>query len=128
MSKANPSAPELHGGEHNPAGNDPLDYDKIWPIGSIYISVVATDPADLMGFGTWEAFGTGRVLVGIDAGDASFDTLEETGGAKSQTSGQASAGATARGSTASTLTLRAHTHNTSVLQPYIVVKMWKRTA
>ena len=128
MSKANPSAPELHGGEHNPDGNDPLNYDKIWPVGSIHISVSPTNPSDLMGFGTWTAFGAGRVLVGLDGGDASFDTVEETGGEKTQTSGQASVGATQRGSTANTLTPRAHTHDTSVLQPYIVVYMWKRTA
>jgi hypothetical protein len=36
----------------------------------------------LLGFGTWTAFGAGRVMVGLDAGDASFDTAEETGGSK----------------------------------------------
>jgi microcystin-dependent protein len=28
------------------------------------------------------AFGAGKVMVGLDAGDALFDTLEETGGSK----------------------------------------------
>ena len=56
-----------------------------WPVGSIFISAVATNPADLLGGGTWEAFGTGRVLVGIDAGQTEFDTLLETGGSKTQT-------------------------------------------
>lgn len=54
----------------------------LWPIGSIFVSVVSTNPATLLGFGTWVAFGTGRVLVGIDSGDADFDTVEETGGSK----------------------------------------------
>lgn len=57
----------------------------VWPVGSVFISTVATDPAQLMGFGVWQAFGTGRVLVGIDAGQTEFDTLGETGGSKTVT-------------------------------------------
>ena len=54
-----------------------------YPVGSIYINAgVSTNPATLLGFGTWTAFGAGRVLVGLNASDASFDTLEETGGSK----------------------------------------------
>jgi hypothetical protein len=54
-----------------------------YPVGSIYINAsVSTNPATLLGFGTWEAFGAGRVLVGFNASDALFDTLEETGGSK----------------------------------------------
>lgn len=53
-----------------------------WPVGSVFVSVVATNPATLLGFGTWSAFGAGRVLVGLDAADTSFDVAEETGGAK----------------------------------------------
>jgi hypothetical protein len=34
----------------------------------------------VLGFGTWTAFGAGRVAVGFDAGNALFDTAEETGG------------------------------------------------
>lgn len=53
------------------------------PVGSVYINAnTATNPATLLGFGTWSAFGAGRVMVGIDAGDASFDTAGETGGSK----------------------------------------------
>ena len=53
------------------------------PVGSVYINAnTATNPATLLGFGTWAAFGAGRVMVGIDAGDASFDTAGETGGSK----------------------------------------------
>jgi hypothetical protein len=55
----------------------------LYPVGSIYINAgVTTNPATLLGFGTWTAFGAGRVMVGLDAGDALFDTLEETGGSK----------------------------------------------
>lgn len=53
----------------------------VYPIGSVYISVVSTSPATLFGFGTWAAFATGRTLVGIDANQAEFNTVEETGGA-----------------------------------------------
>jgi hypothetical protein len=54
-----------------------------YPVGSIYINAsVATNPSTLLGFGTWTAFGAGRVMVGLNAGDASFDTAEETGGSK----------------------------------------------
>jgi len=59
---------------------------KAYPVGSIYINAsVSTNPATLLGFGTWSAFGAGRTLVGIDSGDTDFDTVEETGGAKTHT-------------------------------------------
>ncbi len=55
---------------------------QAWPIGSVFISVVPTNPGILLGIGTWVAFATGRVLVGIDPNDTDFDTAEETSGAK----------------------------------------------
>jgi hypothetical protein len=36
----------------------------IYPIGSIYSSTVSTNPNTLFGFGTWVAYGAGRVLIG----------------------------------------------------------------
>ena len=77
------------------------------PVGSIYISVSSTNPATSFGFGTWEAFGEGQVLVGLDSTDTEFDTAEETGGEKG---------------VASTTT------GTTNLMPFITVYMWKRTA
>ena len=57
-----------------------------YPVGSIYMNAtVATNPGTLLGFGTWTAFGAGKVPVGIDASDTDFDTAEETGGAKTVT-------------------------------------------
>ena len=53
----------------------------LYPVGSIYTNATSsTNPGTLLGFGTWTAFGAGRVMVGLDAGNALFDTAEETGG------------------------------------------------
>ena len=61
-------------------------FDKIYPVGSIYINATNnTNPATLLGFGTWVAFGAGKVPVGIDSSDTDFDVAEETGGAKTHT-------------------------------------------
>jgi hypothetical protein len=168
----------------------------VYPVGSIYINATSSsNPSSLLGFGTWTAFGAGRVMVGLDASDADFDTAEETGGAKTvtpsasisgtvggtslteaqmpkhfhrmvgpfgttMTQGTESAfgnygggtpddtafayntwsvgGDAASGSTGTgTSNGNSHTHSftgsvtgsaTSVVQPYIVVRMWKRTA
>jgi microcystin-dependent protein len=132
----------------------------VYPIGSIYTSTIATDPATTFGFGTWVAFGAGKVLIGQDTGDTSFDVLEETGGSKDAIipyhnhpvtdPGHAHAGGRvsflnsgiAGGGNDTTSTVgNTSTAFTSVavsfvgepvanknLQPYVVVKMWKRTA
>ena len=51
------------------------------PVGSIYINATnSTNPATLLGFGTWVAFGAGRVPVGFDSSNSLFDAAEETGG------------------------------------------------
>jgi hypothetical protein len=152
----------------------------IYPVGSIYVNAaVSTNPTTLLGFGTWEAFGAGRVMVGFNASDALFDTLEETGGSKdavvvshthtatvSETahfhttdgtngsnkhavragtdsiidgsSGSASAddadyitgsktGTASTGITVSNASTGSSGTNANV-QPYITVRMWKRTA
>jgi hypothetical protein len=55
----------------------------IYPVGSIYTNATnATNPGTLLGFGTWVAFGAGRVMVGFNAADPLFDSAEETGGSK----------------------------------------------
>jgi hypothetical protein len=130
----------------------------VYPVGSIFTTVSSTAPATLLGMGTWAAFGAGKVPVGIDASDTDFDTAEETGGSKTHTlttsqlpshthtfdftqtpnSGSASSqphpiSATVSNSgynvvgtktTDATGSGSAHT----IVQPYIVVYMWKRTA
>ena len=124
----------------------------VYPVGSIYINAaVATNPGTLLGFGTWTAFGAGKVIVGLDANDADFNSVQETGGSKTHT--------------LSTAELPSHTHSVSIpssqngggsndhalfpdnsssnqsftsgatggasahnnVQPYIVAYMWRRT-
>jgi len=168
---------------------DAGDISLCWPIGSVFTSVVSTDPHDLLGFGTWSAIAAGRVLVGLDSGDTDFDTAEETGGTKTvQSSAQSFAGdalathqhdaitagtpagtisaisatqtsAGKKGTSTAELATNVHTHPaptfmgtamgthqhaaisagtpsgtntagsaTSVVQPYLVVRFWERTA
>ena len=53
----------------------------LFPVGTIYTQAgVATNPATLLGFGTWEEYGAGKAIVGVDASNTLFDTLGETGG------------------------------------------------
>lgn len=162
----------------------------IYPVGSVYINATSSsNPSTLLGFGTWEAFGAGKVLVGIDSADTAFDTLGETGGSKdaitvahthtlsgttssngahthsitdpghthsvpsggavsssiryetsgtsffnSQTTGSSTTGISVQSNGAHTHTLTGTTDSTGSsgtnanLQPYVVVRMWKRTA
>lgn len=53
----------------------------LYPVGSIYLSVNSTNPQYLFG-GTWVQWGSGRVPVGINTSDGSFNTVEKTGGSK----------------------------------------------
>ena len=65
------------------AGSGLITLADVYPVGSIYINAaVATNPGTLLGFGTWAAFGAGRVMVGIDASQTEFDTLGEESGSK----------------------------------------------
>ena len=54
-----------------------------YPIGSIYMNTSdPSDPAVILGFGTWASLGAGRVLVGFDATQTEFNASGKTGGAK----------------------------------------------
>ncbi len=58
-----------------------------WPVGSVFLSVVSTNPATLLGFGTWAQIAQGQMLVGFKTGDSDFGTVEATGGSKTATIG-----------------------------------------
>ena len=128
-----------------------------WPIGSIYISVVNTNPSQWFG-GVWESFGAGRVLVGVDTTQTEFNTVLKTGGSKSVTlnlnqipshyhnmyhtgrllywdSGLTGMGyPNYNGATPIQSTWEARTANSgggqahNNLQPYITVYMWRRVS
>lgn len=161
--------------------------EAVYPVGSLYFNAtVSTNPATLLGFGTWAAFAEGKMIVGLTALDTDFDTLEETGGAKTVTIAEANlpahvhtvdppstasgvqsanhthtyakGGSTANsggaywagdndspgGTNTSSIQSASHTHTVdiaqfnsgsvgsgtamSVMNPYIVVNVWKRTA
>ena len=51
----------------------------MYPVGSIYMSTKSTNPSTYFG-GTWVAWGSGRVPVGINTSDSNFNTVEKTGG------------------------------------------------
>ena len=122
----------------------------VYPVGSIYFNAaVATNPATLLGFGTWAAYGAGRVMVG-KAASGTFDTLNGTMGAETDSHALSIAELPAHthtllgggfdgssgaepgsvrssnlGQSGSTGSGSAHSHD--IVQPSIVVYMWKRT-
>lgn len=49
----------------------------MWPVGSIFMSIDARNPLEILGFGTWEKFAAGRVLLGSGS---TTDANNETGG------------------------------------------------
>ena len=122
----------------------------LYPIGSIYISTLSTNPGTLLRVGTWAVFGAGRTLVSLDSTDTDFDTVEETRGAKTSSvahthlvsvnTGNAPYSAV-MGSGSGLASNADHAHTVSItsgamsanatpsiLQPYIVVYRWVRTA
>ena len=76
----------------------------------MFIAVVNTNPASLLGFGTWSAIGAGRMLVGVNAADADFDAAEKTGGAKTHTLTTAEMPSHTHAQDAHTHTQNSHNH------------------
>ena len=129
----------------------------MYPVGSIYLSVKNTNPSYFFG-GTWVAWGTGRVPVGVNASDNDFKTVEKTGGEKTHKlttaempshnhdfgnprkfamvdTGQMDYGwgthfenSTGYRSTASNMNNTGGNGAHNNLQPYITCYMWKRTS
>lgn len=126
----------------------------IYPVNSIYMSVSDVNPSTVFG-GTWVAWGSGKVPVGVDVAQTEFDAVEKEGGEKTHTltinevpshshtvfGGYGASGSSYYGyyggdglkATASEVAIGATNavggngaHNN--LQPYITCYMWKRTA
>ena len=77
---------------------------KVYPIGSIYMSTVSTNPATLFGFGTWEAMPAGRVLLA--QGKSSWGTTYNAGSTGGEATHQLTVGELpSHGHTASTDTI-----------------------
>ena len=120
----------------------------VYPVGSIYFNAaVSTNPATLLGFGTWVAYAAGRVPVG-KAASGTFDTLGEEQGAETHTLSIAEMPAHThtygKSTTSENMSIHdinglrgAATTNTGStgggtahnnIQPSITVYMWRRTA
>lgn len=84
---------------------------KIYPVGSIYMSTVSTNPATLFGFGTWEAMPAGRVLLA--QGKSSWGTTYNAGSTGGEATHQLTVGEMpSHTHTASTNTTGNHHHGT----------------
>ncbi|MFU8844010.1 MAG: phage baseplate protein [Bacteroidales bacterium] len=55
---------------------------EAFPVGSVFTSVVDTNPAQLLGYGAWQKIAGGRVLVGHEQNDPDFDAALKQGGSK----------------------------------------------
>ena len=126
--------------------------DMFYPVGSIFITTVNTNPSSYMG-GSWVRFGNGQTLVGVNESDGDFNSVQKTGGAKTHTiepgnlpprtglqvnwkGGLTSYSEWKSGNLAKGTWIMSNAYDTqspfskaiSNLQPYITVYMWRRTA
>lgn len=130
--------------------------DRMYPVDSIYISTNSTSPASLYG-GSWERYGTGRVLVSADDSDTDF-TAGKTGGSKTHNHNPGTLGAQISLAGQNTIVRRVHmasfkgdvrhigdvyggsfdgdwgaaivghSDDASSMEPYVAVYVWRRTA
>ena len=120
------------------------------PVNSIYLSMDSTNPNTLFRFGTWQLIGQGRTLVGVDTNDNDFKTVNKTGGSKTQTLGIEHlpqnvyadvptndgtklkwVGEEQKSNWCNRINWfrnNASQESVSIVQPYITVYIWKRTA
>lgn len=54
----------------------------IYPVGAIMPTTSNVNPGTYLTGTTWESFGAGKTLVGVDTADNDFNTVAKTGGAK----------------------------------------------
>lgn len=59
-------------------------FNMMYPVGSIYMSATLSNASDVNSAlpGTWQAWGAGRVPVGVDTGQTEFNSVGKTGGSK----------------------------------------------
>lgn len=137
------SAQLVDGGQtdlHSHAGGG---IESAFPVNCIFLSAVATNPNTLLGFGTWSQIAQGQFIVGQKNGDSNFGTVLGAGGAKTGTPTGSVAAITATataavkvGTSASNAAANTHTHpapaftgaSMSLLNPYLVLYIWQRTA
>lgn len=104
--------------------------DMFYPVGSIHMTTATYNPGTRWG-GTWAQTAQGRVLVGVNTGDADFNATKKTGGAKTvshaHTLTMASGGSGTSGSTVITVAqLPAHEHPFQITTDNAVT--WKTAA
>lgn len=123
---------------------------EAFPVHSIFISAVATNPATLLGYGTWVREAEGRVIVGVNNAQPAYDAAGKTGGAETVTldvtqlpahthaqsirnTGTAGTAGTQGANTANNATAGV-TGSTgggqpvSVMQPWITAHVWRRVS
>lgn len=83
--------------------------DLVYPVGSIYMSANSVSPETLFG-GTWEAWGSGKMPIGVDEDDSDFATAEAEGGEKVHTLTASEMPSHTHGLNSHTHTIPAHTH------------------
>jgi hypothetical protein len=85
-----------------------------YPVGSIYVSTVSTNPNTLFGFGTWVAYGQGRMLISADG----TYTAGTTGGSATTTLSTANLPSHTHSAT-TTSTDSGHTHGSAIGSGFI---------
>lgn len=82
-------------------------FEKTYPVNTILLSTNSANPSTYLGKGTWVAWGSGKVPVGVNTSDTNFSTVEKTGGASSVAHSHTTAGHTLTVSE-----IPSHSHNT----------------
>ena len=53
-----------------------------FPVGAIYMSTTSANPSTFWTGTTWQAFATGKTIIGIDTSDTDFNSVNKIGGSK----------------------------------------------
>lgn len=125
-----------------------------FPVGYIIMTISSTNPSTYLG-GTWQQWGQGRTIVGVNTSDTDFSIAEKTGGEKKHKLTQDEmpahshllTGGVSNSGSSSTINLSGNGYGSAVQQltygaavstggdeshnnmpPYITCYIWKRTA